>query len=69
MCKSRLIAENQYYRAQLSGEGGAVPVTLSAEMARLTSDRAALIEENALYQPGPRPVRGLGVSRPNSDNV
>lgn len=48
--QSRLIAENQYYRAQLSGEGGAVPVTLSAEMARLTSNRATLLEENILYQ-------------------
>ncbi|MGD1906886.1 MAG: HlyD family efflux transporter periplasmic adaptor subunit [Leptolyngbyaceae cyanobacterium] len=48
--QSRLISENQYYRAQLSGEGGAVPVTLSAEMTRLTSNRATLLEENALYQ-------------------
>lgn len=48
--QSRLISENQYYRAQLSGEGGAVPVTLSAEMARLTSNRATFLEENALYR-------------------
>jgi hemolysin D len=50
--QQRLQEENQFYRGQLNGSlaAGEVSGTLSPEMTRLTSNRAALINENQLYQ-------------------
>ncbi|NER80802.1 MAG: HlyD family efflux transporter periplasmic adaptor subunit [Leptolyngbya sp. SIO1D8] len=50
--RKSLVAENNYYRAQLSEPSSAVgaPTTVSPETARLTSNRATLIEENRLYR-------------------
>ncbi|MEM9005326.1 MAG: HlyD family efflux transporter periplasmic adaptor subunit [Cyanobacteria bacterium P01_F01_bin.86] len=46
-----LIEENDYYQLQLEGlpEIEGAPATVSAGVTRLTSNRAALIEENRLY--------------------
>jgi hemolysin D len=50
--RARLREENQYYRSQLSAspELEGAPVTVSPEIARLTSNRVALVEENELYR-------------------
>lgn len=50
--RGRLIEENQYYRSQLSAspEVAGAPTTVSPEIARLTSNRVALIEENELFR-------------------
>lgn len=51
--RERLLEENQYYRSQLSPtseEIAGAPITVSPEIARLTSNRIALVEENELYR-------------------
>ncbi|MEL6381416.1 MAG: HlyD family efflux transporter periplasmic adaptor subunit [Cyanobacteria bacterium J06626_18] len=49
--EKRLVEESGYYRTQLSSDPiEGAPVTVSPEVARLTSNRAALSEENELYR-------------------
>ncbi|MEM9767681.1 MAG: HlyD family efflux transporter periplasmic adaptor subunit [Cyanobacteria bacterium P01_D01_bin.71] len=49
--RDSLVEENQYYRSQLAPapELEGVPTGVSPEVARLTSNRISLIEENELY--------------------
>jgi len=50
--RDSLTEENQYYRSQLSPspEIEGAPTGVSPEVARLTSNRVALVEENELYR-------------------
>ncbi|MDB9525037.1 HlyD family efflux transporter periplasmic adaptor subunit [Oscillatoria sp. CS-180] len=50
--RDSLMEESEFYRSQLSAapEVEGAPTTVSPEVARLTSNRVALIEENELYR-------------------
>lgn len=49
--REKLMAETQFYRAQQSPTGDAdTPADVSPDIAQLTSNRAALTAENALYE-------------------
>ncbi|HEY9881431.1 MAG TPA: HlyD family efflux transporter periplasmic adaptor subunit [Leptolyngbyaceae cyanobacterium] len=48
--RQKLLEENQFYRGQPSNGSVSVPVNIAPDIAQLTSNRASLVAENALYR-------------------